>query len=341
MSPIHNASQNPAIDLASLPLRYRFAQLSGDETVPRPAIADHPRTQACARLIDQGAETLPFHGFDSLESILKVFGEHGIDRDVYQFKAAFERVEALDENSPQLSRGLGKSGKRLDDYRCGGGMLIRAAILARAGLDDEIIIAKEITESVALFTGLLGVANKDELVMPYRDKFIMHKGIALPSYYHLVILAHTQGWRTPENLAHLKQAVSNLCRLSLPHALVKCGSQLVAPAYLNEQHWLTPWKIHYDSEKAMWVERTILLLQASIADEKFLSVIKDFAPKFVEQWSKSIRNTQPFLKWGAYSGIGLEPDWKSGERKKVDLWFRQRQIECLLPIENQPCFSPV
>lgn len=320
----------PSLASASLPLRYRFAQLTGDESVPRPTPADHPRTLACARLIDQGLDTLPFHGFDTLESILKVFGEHGIERSDPYFRAVFERIQALDENSPQLTRGLGKSGMTLDEHRCGGGMLIRAACMARAGLEDEALVKAEIAESLEVFGGLLGIAHKDELVIPQKDKFIMRKGVALPSYYHLLILAHTYSWRTPENISRVRQAVSNLCQLSLPHVLVKAGSQLVAPASLNEQHWLTPRKIHYDSEKAMWVERMILLLQAGIADETLSAAIGDFAPQFVEQWSKDIRNTQPFLKWGAYTGIGLEPDWKSKERKHLDLWFRQRQIECLL-----------
>jgi hypothetical protein len=313
----------------SLPLRYRIAQLTGDPCA-RPTINDHPRTLACARLIEQGLDNLPFHGFDTLESILKVFGEHGIGRHVYQYRVVYERVFSLSEHTPQVYRGLTKPGLILDELRAGGAMLIRAAILARAGVDDENSIKEAIAESVDLFVGLLGVTHRDELVMPYKDKYIFRKGAYLPSYYHLVILASTQSWRTPENIAQIRQSVANLCRLCLPHALLKYGSQLVAPASLNEQHWLTPEKIHYDSEKAMWVERMILILQAGIADETLKSVIRDFAPKFVELWSKSIRNTQPFLKWGAYTGIGLEPDWKLKERKHLDLWFRQRQIEHLL-----------
>ncbi len=317
------------LESLSLPLRYRIAQLTGISCA-RPTVADHPRTLACARLIDQGLDSLPFHGFDTLESILKVFNEHGIERDVYPYRAVYERVLSLNEHTPQLYRGLTKPGLILDELRAGGARLIRAAILARAGVDDETSIKDAIAESVDLFVGLLGVTHRDELVMPYKDKYIFRKGAYLPSYYHLVILASTQSWRTPENIDRVRRSVANLCRLCLPHALLKYGSQLVAPASLNEQHWLTPREIHYDSEKAMWIERTILLLQAGIADEKLLAAIKEFAPMLVEQWSKSIRNTQPFLKWGAYSGVGLEPDWKSKERKKVDLWFRQRQIECLL-----------
>lgn len=316
----------------SLPLRYRLAQLTGDD-VPHPTLADHPRTLACARLIDQGLDNLPFHGFDTLESILKVFGEHGIDRSDPYYRACFDHVLKLNENTPQLYRGIGKAGKILDEHRLGGAMLIRAACLARAGLDDETLIEAEIAESLEVFGGLLGVAHKDELVMPYKDKFILRKGVALPGFYHLLILASTHGWRKAENITRVSQAVTTLCKLSLPSALLKSGSQLVAPAQLVAQHWLTPEKIHYDSEKAMWLERMILILQAGLADETLASVIRDFAPKFVGLWSKSIRNTQVFLKWGAYTGVGLEPDWKSKERKHIDLWFRQRQIEYLLDRE--------
>jgi hypothetical protein len=328
-----NQITSPSLASLSLPLRYRIAQLTGDETILRPTLADHPRTLACARLIEQGLDNLPFHGFDTLESILKIFGEHGIERNASQYRAVYERVFSLNEHTPQLYRGLGKPGKILDELRAGGAMLIRAAILARAGVDDETSIKEAIAESVDLFVGLLGITHSDELVLPYKDKYILRKGAYLPSYYHLVILASTQSWRTPENTDQIRRSVANLCRLGLPPTLLKYGSQLVAPASLNEQHWLTPEKIHYDSEKAMWVERTILLLQADIAGETLSSVIRDFTPQFVEQWSKSIRNTQVFLKWGAYTGVGLEPDWKSRERKHIDLWFRQRQIEHLLDRE--------
>jgi len=319
-----------SLESICLPLRYHLARLDGDKAFPRPTVADHPRTLACVQLIDQGLDNLPFHGFNTLESILKIFGEHGIEQSDPHFRAVFERISSLDENSSQLYLGLGKPGKVLDEYRLGGGMLIRAACLARAGLDNEVLIKTEIAESLEAFRVVSGIDHKDALVMPYKDKFVLRKGVVLPGYYNLLILAHTHDWRTAENLARVRQAVTNLCRLSLPHALLKFGSQLIAPASLNEQHWLTPWKIHYDSEKAMWVERMILLLQAGIVDEPLSSVIRDFAPQFVEQWSKSIRNTQPFLKWGAYSGVGLEPDWKSKERKHIDLLFRQRQIESLL-----------
>lgn len=124
--------------------------------------------------------------------------------------------------------------------------------------------------------------------------------------------------------------MTNLCRLALPHTLIKFGSQLVAPASLNERHWMSPREIHYDSEKAMWIERIILLLRAGIAGEALLKIIEGFAPSIPGQWAKDIRNSHFFLKWGAYSGVALEPDWKSRERKQIDLWFRQRQIDLLL-----------
>ncbi len=332
-----NNLQNPPLSLesVSLPLRYRIAQLSlGDDlaenSIPRPTIADHPRTLACARLIEQGLDTLPFHGFDTLESILKVFGEHGIDRSDPYYRSCFDHVLKLDEHSPQLYRGLGKPGVILDERKCGGAKLIRAACLARAGLDDETLIKTEVAESLEVFLGVIGVTNREELVVSYKDKFILREGVALPSFYHLMILAFTHSWRTHENIERIKGAVAVLCKLSLPSALIKYGSQLVAPAQLVAQHWLTPWEIHYDSERAMWVERIILVLQAGIADEALLAAIRRFAPEMVDQWATAIRNTQPFLKWGAYTGIGLEPDWKSRERKWIDLWFRQQQIERLL-----------
>lgn len=211
----------------SLPLRYRIAQLTGGEGVPRPGVADHPRTIARAKLIERGVETLPFHGFDTLESILKIFGEHGIDKNDPYYRAAYHQVESLNQSTPQLYRGLTKPGLILDELRAGGAMLIRAAILARAGVEDETTIKDAIDESLDIFSGLAGVAHRDDLVMRYKDKFIVRSGVFLPSYYHLVILAFTQSWRTPQTTARIGQAVTNLCLLALPHALMKFGSQLL------------------------------------------------------------------------------------------------------------------
>lgn len=98
---------------------------------------------------------------------------------------------------------------------------------------------------------------------------------------------------------------------------------------------MTPDKIYHDYEKAMWIERIILLLQAGVADEVLSNVIAEFIPSITGQWAKDIHNSRAFLKWGAYTGVALEPDWKSRERKKIDLWFRQRQIQILL--DHQQC----
>lgn len=123
-----------------LPLRFRIATLLDVEesSIPHPEISDHRRILACAQLIEQGLEKLPFHSYHTLESMFKVFGEHGIDRRNPYYQAVFERIRALNQNPPELYRGLGKPGKILGEHRLGGGMLIRAACLARAGLVIEI-----------------------------------------------------------------------------------------------------------------------------------------------------------------------------------------------------------
>jgi hypothetical protein len=321
----------------SIPLRYRIAQLGlcvgGADPVAsirRPEVVDHPRTRDCVRLLQGGVQALPLHGYDSLESVIKVFCEHGIAREDPWFRSTVERMLELDESDPQLYRGIGKPGRILDEHRCGGSRMIRAASLARAGLENEALIEAEVAESVDVLASMAGLREQSDVVLPHGDVFVIREGIGLPSYYHLQVLAFTHGWRTSENLARVRDGVDALCAVPLPDAYVKEGSQIVAPASLRAGAWSRPWELEKDFDRACWIDRVLLLLKAGLVSPKFAAAVAEYVLTLPERWAKEIRASAPFLRWGAYTGVGLEPDWRSPRRKYADLWFRRNEIEKLL-----------
>jgi len=255
----------------SIPPRYRIAQLGlcvgGADPVAsirRPEVVDHPRTRDCVRLLQGGVQALPLHGYDSLESVIKVFCEHGIAREDPWFRSTVERMLELDESDP------------------------------------------------------------------HGDVFVIREGIGLPSYCHLQVLAFTHGWRTSGNLARVRDGVDALCAVPLPDAYVKEGSEIVAPASLRAGAWSRPWELEKDFDRACWIDRVLLLLKAGLVSPEFAAAVAEYVLTLPERWAKEIRASAPFLRWGAYTGVGLEPDWRSPRRKYADLWFRRNEIEKLL-----------
>lgn len=285
----------------------------------------HPRIQRCIHLLKSGIDSLPFHGYDSLEAISKIFVEHFLDDDNQFFKRSVEQIYAL-SNKPQMYYGLGKVGAILDEYNAGGAKIIRAACLARTGSVDESEFRSEINEAVAQFEQTGKIQDKNEAIEKQENYWIMKNPI-IPSYYHLILLAYTCSWRTLRTIADVSRGISNLIRLDLPSVYLKHKSQMIAPARLNLTQIIDP---SDESAYFAWFDKVKLLLKAGYKNGAFIAGMNSVLQRFSIEL---IKKNDLFMKWGAYSGLALEPDWRSGRRKKYDLLYRISEIESLAKMD--------
>jgi hypothetical protein len=306
------------------PLRIGFSKIFPDIkiSVGEQEIESHPRIRRCIDLMNTGIDNLPFHGYDSLESINKIFCEHFLNADNIHSRRCREQLIGIKETG-QLYAGIGTPGRLLDDYQLGGSHTIRAACLARTKTIDEGEIDGGIREAVKNFVQIKDVQEYAEIVEEKNGKVVVRRG-GIPSYYHLQILAYSRSWRVGNNQAQVCEGIRRVFQLDIPAYYLRHKSQIVAPARLNFYR-LNNLKTEYDI--LWWFDVVKLLLMAGYNDNGFISSIRAILRSFeLRQISKSFH----FMKWGAYSGLALEPNWRSGIRKAYDIYYRVQEIECLV-----------
>jgi hypothetical protein len=184
-------------------------------------------------------------------------------------------------------------------------------------------IQAEITEAVEIFEQITTIQDKHEFLEQYKDKWILIKPI-VPSYYHLQLLSYTESWRSRGNFEKVSQGIANLFHLNLPSVYLKHRSQIIAPANINLPQIIKP---SNEIEYLAWFDKTRMLLKVGYRNQKFLSTVRNFIDSFS---FTMINNNYHFMKWGAYSGLALEPDWRSKTRKRLDILYRIKEIESLM-----------
>jgi hypothetical protein len=151
------------------------------------------------------------------------------------------------------------------------------------------------------------------------------------------LLAFSQGWRTPENRHVVTEAVARLVAWApLPQVYLRHRSRLVAPAsfalrdlnpdilQLDDAGWMI-WFHRMEMLARLGVVHHVPQLRAQVTQLQQILV----GDKFTKPLSHSY-----FRKWGAYTGLMLETDWRRAERREYDLTFRSLLI--LLYAGGQP-----
>ena len=110
----------------------------------------------------------------------------------------------------------------------------------------------------------------------------------------------------------------------MPRGYLKDKTQIIAPANLNFRLIKNP---SIDLEYFTWFDLTKLLLKACFKNEVFIFGVYNFIGFFDVEM---LKNNYHFTRWGAYSGLSLEPDWRSKIRKKYDLMYRLVEINTLI-----------
>jgi hypothetical protein len=317
-------------------IQYRIRKEILHQTVDQPEMVELqniiPQGDAVKKVIDsQGSDgwlAWTFHGYDSMESGLRLLCEKGIEADQPVLARA---LLALEKYTERLERGLSKVGKIFDDHGFGGAETIRAHLFAHAGKEEGLLVQKQIEQALQVFKSAAQIKSLEEIYQPYRDKLIFRAGACWPSIYHLRLLAMSQSWRTPENRKMIGKSIRQLVRLSpIPDIYVRHKSQLIAPASFCMHDFTPDMKTLTDAGWMQWFHRMELLARLGVVEQtpelkSQLQTLAEILQKGQGLFTNKLNHAY-FQKWGAYTGLALEKDWRLPQRRINDLTFRSLLI---------------
>jgi hypothetical protein len=269
-----------------------------------------------------------FHGFDSMESGIRLLCEKGVKSDNPVLARA---LTALENATDRLERGLGRPGKILDELGFGGAGTIRAWLFAQAGKEEQAVVKQQIQQALDAFKFAAQVRTLEEVYEPHKSQLVFRPHLRWPSIYHLRLLAWTKNWRTPENKSMVVKSIQNLARLSpIPNIHVKYKTQFIAPASFCMHHFAVDLNRLSDAEWMQWFHRMELLSRLGVVHqipelEKQVRSLDNIIQQNQGVFTKKL-NHPYFQKWGAYTGLALEKDWRSNQRRINDLTFRSLLI---------------
>ena len=328
--------ENYLLENACPSIKYRVKKevknsisLSEEENLIKEIMRDDLVRDISLRQNKNGWIDLDFHHKKGVETSVRVLAQKGIDKKhIYQEKMLHElekRENSFDDG------GLFKVGKVLDDKGFGGSNLIRATIFAYAGEEEKDFIKAQIKNSLTKFEYVLKVNNLEDIIKPYRNKYVFKAGVMWPSIYDLRILAYTYGWRSNENLNLLIGAVQKLINLSpIPNINVLHKSQLISPASFCMHSFNSELTTMKDKEWMMWFHRMELLSRIGVVKHikelnEQVCYLLNLLDKSEGLFAKRLSHYY-FNKWGTYTGLALEKDWKTQGRRICDLSFRSLLI---------------
>jgi len=276
-----------------------------------------------------GWKSSSFHGSKGIEAGVRFLCEKGVTKQHPAIKAA---LNALRKEPDLIYRGIGKPGNVLDQLGFGGAQMIRAVVFAYAGIEDEPYVEEQIKIALAGFNFILSISNLDEIACDYKNKLVFKPRVMWPSIYHLRLLAHTNKWRTPENYRMVAKGISKLVELSpIPHILVLKQSQLVAPAAFAMQDFNPNLEEMSDAMWMQWFHRMELLSRIgalqSIPELRKQVIRLEQILKQGKGWFTRRVSHCSFMNWGVYTGLALENDWRTPQRRANDLTFRSLLIK--------------
>ena len=269
-----------------------------------------------------------FHGTKSSEAGIRILCEKGVS---LQHPALARALQALEEYPERLVRGIGRPGKILDAQGFGGALMIRAVVFAHAGLENKPFVQEQVDQALAGFKAVLEVDSITDIVETFKDRLVFRPGARWPGIYTLRLLAHTRKWRTAENQAMLVKALQRLVEISpIPAVYVRSGSQWIAPASFCMQDFNPDMESLDSVGWMMWFHRIECLarlgrIPAVPALKRQVNRLESLMMEGDGWFTRKL--THPyFTRWGAYTGLKLEPDWRHSNSRRYDLTFRSRLI---------------
>ncbi len=276
-----------------------------------------------------------FHGpnknagpFENQEVGTKYLGEKLVYKDTTVLKRAMDAFVTT-ELTDLCYR---TKGKYFDEFRyaANGQNIIRCACIARAGYDDVIDIKPQIQLALDSFRRVLEVDSALDITRLRKsggkEKRIFNDYEKWPCYYHLDILAHTNSWKTDENIKMLAESFKKLMRTDRPEKQVGgdswVGYVLGTTGCLKEGYQLgyEEDRIHYT-----YFDRVEWLCRCGIAPyvEQLQNEVEILRNLVTEDGICMAPIAENQLKgFSTYGGQQLETDWKTPVRRLCDITFR-------------------
>lgn len=269
-------------------------------------------------------ENTIFHGYESMEAAIRILIEKGLNPNHAIIQSALNKLE---QDSEYIYRGIGKPGRWLDEAGLGGSKIIRAYLFAKAGQPTHPFVTDEMPLVIDQFRSVLTWENYGQAAQLIKGKYVYQPGTVWPSIYHLRLLTYTTQWRNSQNMQLLQQVIQKLIDFSpMPPTYLKIKSQLVAPAGFAMADFNPKFENLSPFEWMQTIHRLELLARLGFFfTNPTLKQQRDWLDNHLQQnkgWSNLNLNHSSFKKWGAYTGIQLEKDWRSAERRRFDLTFR-------------------
>jgi hypothetical protein len=169
------------------------------------------------------------------------------------------------------------------------------------------------------------------LCEPFNGKLVFRAGVRWPGIYHLRLLALTQSWRTPEALSMIVAAIQQMVRLSpVPSIHVRYKSQLIAPASFCMDNFTPDMRTLTGAEWMQWFHRMEMLARLGVIQRipelrRQVQILTEILHQGQGLFAGKVNHAY-FHKWGAYTGLALEVDWRLPQRRINDLTFRSLLI---------------
>ncbi len=242
-------------------------------------------------------------------------------------------------------------GKYFDEFRyaANGQNLIRCACIARAEYDDLIDIKPQIQLSLDSFRRALEADSILDTVSPRKCRpcrsnpsgitYVFNDYEKWPCRYHLDILAHTQSWKTKENIKMLADSIAKMMRTDRPDLIGVCANSWVgyqlgtlgcfpSQGLSVKQTCLSPSPISvqyrgraekYNLEYIEWFARCGVIPYVPALKE----TVGEIACSIDENGICNIPVLEDALKGiGTYGGQQLETDWRKPKKRLCDITFR-------------------
>lgn len=276
-----------------------------------------------------GWKNSQFHGSNGIESGVRILCEKGVTKD---HPAIIRALDVLRKEPDIIYGGIGRPGKILDDLGFGGSQMIRAVVFAYAGAENDPCVEGQIKAALEAFDFVFSIDNISDVTSKYKGKLVFKPGVIWPSIYHLRLLAYSKGWRTQDNYRLVIGGVKKLVELSpIPYINVLNRSQLIAPASFAMQDFNPNIDKMSDAMWMQWFHRMELfsrmgIIQSIVELQKQVAKLDELLWQGNGWFAKKVSHSS-FMNWGAYTGLCLEKDWRSPQRRMYDLTFRSFLIK--------------
>lgn len=279
-----------------------------------------------------------FHGpnknagnYENQEVGVKYLAEKGVLKENPVLKRAMEAFVTT-ELSDLCYR---TKGKIIDEfkYAANGQNIIRCACIARAGYDDIIDISPQIQLSLDSFKRVLEVDSILDVSRSIKSsKYrVFNNFEKWPCRYHLDILAHTNSWKTNDNIKILVDSIQKLMRTDRPEVMGVGAASWVGHVLGTVGCLTEGFSIAIEKDGVHYTQLETVLWLCKCGLTPYIEKLKDE----IDIIRSSINangiceaniNEEQIKGISTYSGLQLEVDWKLPIRKLCDITFRALQI---------------